>query len=361
MIILILIIQMLFSQEELLYHQYSTITETCVINNNTIYAKVISKPYLFYTKDSGKNWKILNFGTVEDVDDINYDGKFLWVVCRGGILFKVNPKTNEIKDIDVGYFGYKNNGSYNNSIAIQGNNIVLSHFNNKISLSRDYGKSWIVKDISKIDNYNYKYSNLFLYDNILYLYYSIDYSSNGDKNYMISGNNFYVQTINSTNNKSKWVKTDDDPNSVINKKPDSTYKRELFLQSTDFGDSWSEFVEVEDKGVWNMKKHKQDLWIYGVGGILAKTSDNGVSWEWFDVGVKKSISDIEFVGDKLLLGIGFNTAIVKEFDYKSVKNLNIIKTIYEDENSSIKDIELYDGDLYISGGDNGRLLKMKYK
>ena len=60
-----------------------------------------------------------------------------------------------------------------------------------------------------------------------------------------------------------------------------------------------------------MKKHKQDLWIYGVGGILAKTSDNGVSWEWFDVGVKKSISDIEFVGDKLFINVYLTSRIIQ--------------------------------------------------
>lgn len=354
----------IISQEQILEHKSSTIFETHIINENLIYTRPFAKTYFLISENSGKDWELFNLGIVNDIIHSVYDGKNIWAVNNGGILLKIDPLTKNVESIDIGYFSFKNDGTHKNFITIHNNIIVVTHFNNKISLSKDYGKNWDLIDVPKIDGYEAKYWKPKLIDNEIYLTYFIKYNNKKYLNILYSANGKkYMRDEDEESENNEWFEvTESEIEEYNNAKPSIVVMKEMILKSTDFGKTWEKFVEIEkneeDKNrnfIWGIEKHNNDIWINGISGLLAKTSDNGKSWEWFNLNTNKLINKIIFNNNKILLACGYNGALVLEYDYKNVK------TIYQDESGAAKDIDILGENLYISGGDTGEILKLKYK
>ncbi len=362
MLLLILFLQLAVSQEQILFNKYSSINETHIINEELIFARPFAKTYFLYSENGGKDWDLLNLGIVNYIVHSEYDGKFIWAVNNGGILLKINPFTKEVEGIDLGYFYYKNDGSHNNFVSISNQIIVVSHSNNKISLSKDYGKTWELIDIPKFEGYEAKYLKPKILDNEIYFSYQIRYNNKIKKNIMFaSDGKKYMRDESEENN--EWVEvTDEEIEEYRNTKPTIVVMKEMIIKSNDFGKTWEKFVEIdkneEDKQkqfIWGIRKHKNEIWVFGISGLLTKTSDNGQTWEWFDTKTDKGIKEIIFKGEKVLLGCGYNGALVLEYDFDNVK------TLYEDDYGAVNDIDIFGDELFISGGENGTILKMKYK
>ncbi len=96
------------------------------------------------------------------------------------------------------------------------------------------------------------------------------------------------------------------------------FSSKLF-RTTDGGITWTTALIIKDEYAGCLYLHGSDIWIAGRYGMLIHSTDNGLSWQWFDTGSTDYICDIYIIGDTLYALTQNDGSLIKKTSLSSMK------------------------------------------
>lgn len=236
-----------------------------------------AKGLFLISENSGEAWTERYVGTDTDLKSIQYyDSTTIWACGVNGVIIRYDSKKNNYLDLSIDWKIDLNTISFaDEKIGLTGSNKGV------VYRTTDGGKSW---------------------DSTYYVpEYSISYIK------MINEKEgFFFAVAAKGKNGSRLYRT-------VNK-----------------GLSWFPILVLKDEKIACFYQYGNDLWLSGYYGLLMRSTNNGKSWQWFDMKTSESIWSIAILGNYLYAAVGM-------WENTGIRKARIDSMIWEPELDSGKD------------------------